>query len=234
MVRYLKDCCGFFHLRYAVICIALLEMSFSIYFIQDGIEHSREFEIEAIRKGNSSLPSRNATSHDGGTRVSNSKNDGALITVALVGSLNILVAFSLFICGVVNKPYLRMLLIVWICWAFAVVVLAFAIIIFYLTIAHSFLDGLRVFMVYGIGILLKVLCIWVVASYFRYLGIMARGPAQGYRVVFNSRGAEPHHMHQERSSVTSEPPSYATSVHSIASLEIIEFNNANTNGKVPL
>ena len=89
-------------------------------------------------------------------------------------------------------------------------------------------------MVYGVGILLEILCIWVVASYFRYLGIMAHGPAQGYRVVFNSRGAEPHHIHQERGSITSEPPSYATSIHSIASLEMIEYNNANTDRKVPL
>ena len=86
-------------------------------------------------------------------------------------------------------------------------------------------------MIYGIGILLEVLCIWVVASYFKYLGIMAHGPAQGYRVVFNSRGAEPQQVHRERPSITSEPPSYATSVHSMTSLEMIDVSNGNTDRK---
>ena len=163
--------------------------------------------------------------------IEHKKNKGASITVALVGSLNIIVASALFICGLLNKPKLRMLLLVWICWAVAIIILACAIIIFYMTIAQSFLDGLRVFVIYGIGILLEFLCIWVVASYFKYLGVMAHGPAQGYRVVFNSRGAEPQHVHQQRPSITSEPPSYATAVHSMTSLEMIEITNANTDRK---
>ena len=32
MVRYLKDCCGFFHLRYAIIIIAVLEIVSILYF----------------------------------------------------------------------------------------------------------------------------------------------------------------------------------------------------------
>ena len=187
--------------------------------------------MKTIHRSNHSLLSPNTTSHGQDLRIKRAKKNGAPITVALVGSLNIIIGLILFMCGLLNKPNFRMLLMIWICWAVAIIILALAIIIFYLAIAHSFLDGLRVFMIYGIGILLEILCIWVVASYFKYLGIVAHGPAQGYRVVFNSRGAEPQQMHQERPSITSEPPSYATSVHSITSLEIIDTTNGNADTK---
>lgn len=212
----------------------LFLQAFSIYFIQDGIKHAREEEVVRIHRGNHTLSRDNATLHDKGLLVKKSKDGGASITVALVGSLNMIVALALFVCGVLNTPKLRMLLIVWMCWAVAVIILVCAIIIFYLTVAHSFLDGLRVFVIYGIGILLEVLCIWVVASYFKYLGIMAQGPAQGYRVVFNSRGAEPQQVFQEQPVVSSEPTSYSTSVHSVTSLEMVDIANGNTDKKTAI
>ncbi|XP_065066049.1 uncharacterized protein LOC135691965 [Rhopilema esculentum] len=242
MVRYLKDCCGFFHLRYAAITIAVLQIAFSIYFIHDGVTHvrsaSRHHESQNTSHGNATLE-KNPKFSPGKHEKDLESNKTANVTVALVGSLNILVSLALLICGIINKPILRGLLALWISWAVAVIILDFAIIIFYMTIAHSFLDGLRVFVIYGVGVLLEVLCIWVVASYYKYLGILAAGPAQGYRIVFNSRGAEPQPMYnnsqqQQSSVIASEPPSYATSVHSTSSIELTDVSNGNTERKVAL
>ena len=199
---------------------------------------SRHHKSQNVSHGNATLeknPKFSPENHEKDLE----NNKSANITVALVGSLNILVSMALLICGIINKPILRGLLALWISWAVAVIILDCAIIIFYMTIAHSFLDGLRVFVIYGVGVLLEVLCIWVVASYYKYLAILAAGPAQGYRIVFNSRGAEPQQMYnnsqqQQSSGIASEPPSYATSVHSTSSIELTDVSNGNTERKVAL
>ena len=175
------------------------------------------------------LTHHNATHPEHPETVEHSDSDrAAVIAIAVVGSLHIVVSIALFICGLFNNPKLRVLLLLWIIWTFVVVILNFIVIVFYLIVAHSFLDGLRVFVIYGVSIMAQILCIWAVASYHRYLAIMARGPAQGYRIVFNSRGAEPQAVYQtprQLGAPSDEPPSYSTVSRSTTSMEMISADD---------
>ena len=179
---------------------------------------------EQMPSGTSHTMMENASYPEHQKTLEHSDSDrAAVIAIAVVGSLNIIISIALFVCGLFNNPKLRVLLLLWIVWTFVVVILNFIVIVFYLIIAHSFLDGLRVFVIYGVGIMVQILCIWVVASYHRYLAIMAHGPAQGYRIVFNSRGAEPQAVYQmprQSGASADEPPSYSTVTRSTTSMEL--------------
>ncbi len=138
---------------------------------------------------------KNMTVHVNSTRNSPSKdsndaNIGTLATIVTVASLNLLFNVALLSSAAFHHVRVCKLLLAWLAWTAVLILLICITIIYYLTIVGHFLDGLRVLMIYGCGILLQLFCIWVVSSYYKHLKFMAHGPCQGYRIVFNSRNGD--------------------------------------------
>ena len=192
--------------------------TFTAYFVNDGVGHAiQQKEVKLTGHFNQLLATSNTT-HLNSFPVH--KNDSIIVkeqihkatlaTIVTVGTLNIVLNLALLVCSIVNKARFSKLLLAWVGWTTLLIMLNCIMIVFYMTKAESFLDGTRVFLVYGCGILLEVFCIWVVASYYRYMLIMARGPSQGYRIVFNSRSTEPHAMFgsEQQIAISAQPGSH--------------------------
>eukprot|EP00794_Sanderia_malayensis_P008879 gene8879-9829_t len=129
----------------------------------------------------------NGKKHDEKYSINSSVDFAALAVLITITTISFVCNMLLLLCAAVNNAKLRKLLLIWIIWTFILSILTIISIIIALINTNIVIDGIRVALVYGIAILLEVFCVWVVSSYYRYLSMMAHGPSQGYRIVFNSR-----------------------------------------------
>ena len=103
--------------------------------------------------------------------------------------VNILVSFILALCAVLNNPKLRRFLFVWVGWTCLCIGFELMRFISTLVFMSGHMVGVQI-LIHVLAILYELLCLWIVASYYKLLANDVNTPGEGYSAFFGTADPE--------------------------------------------
>eukprot|EP00112_Aurelia_sp_Birch-Aquarium-sp1_P011147 Seg235.7 transcript_id=Seg235.7/GoldUCD/mRNA.D3Y31 product="hypothetical protein" protein_id=Seg235.7/GoldUCD/D3Y31 len=149
-----------------------------------------KFGVHTFRmNSNSTSHGRNSTAQNG-TKIPESVRyyeHTSVWVVTFIGFsvVAILVSFILALLAVLNNPKLRRFLYIWVGWTCLCIGLELMNLIATIAFISTHMVTVRI-LIYVLGILYELLCLWIVASYYKLLANDVNTPGEGYNAFFGT------------------------------------------------
>ena len=103
--------------------------------------------------------------------------------------VNILVSLILALCAVLNNPKLRRFLFVWVGWTSLCIGFELIRLISTLVFMYGHMIAVQI-LIHVLAMLYELLCLWIVASYYKLLAKNVNTPGEGYSAFFGTADPE--------------------------------------------